>query len=136
MTLLKQLLDAGEKLLTEHASASALRDHLALVRAQSEVLEKENVELKRRVADLEDLSRRLTRELEAKARAEEFIEESGVLLKRNPRGGYHKVPYCPLCKSPLGSIQEEIPYACTQTCGFVSSLNHWDFADLLSSLEK
>ena len=50
MGTLEDLLDAGEKLITEHASAAVLRDHLALVNAQIKASDEEHVDLKNRGA--------------------------------------------------------------------------------------
>ncbi len=42
------LVDAISKLITEHGSADILRTHLALIRGQASVIEKENADLKRK----------------------------------------------------------------------------------------
>ena len=131
---LMSLMAAGERLLNEHASASALRDHLALVNAQLKVAVDENERLKKRVAELVDLSSDLAGQLKTKAIGQEFEEEGGVLFKRNPRGGYHKVPYCPKCRLPLGTMNPAMPYACTQQCGFISDIFQHDVPALIATL--
>ena len=128
------LLDALTKLLNEHGSSEILRERLALLRDQTQALEKENVELKKSVTDLEDRNRNLAAQLKAQARSEEFVERRGVLFKRNPAGGYHEAVYCPICYSTLGTIHPELPYACRKSCGFIFDINRAEMLRILADL--
>ena len=107
------------KLITEHGSAEVLAKHLAFIRDQAQSLEKENVDLKKRVSELEELTRKLTGELQAKAVGEEFIKHRGVLFRKFPAGGYEDSAYCPHCKGPMFSLMGATPFKCTR-CSFVA----------------
>lgn len=120
--------DAIEKLITEHGSATILRDHLALVRDQAKAVVEENEKLKRRVVELEDVVRSLTTELRSKKTEEEFVEHRGALFKKKPGGGYHLAVYCPNCRQPAGSIHAVMPFSCGQ--------RHWSSAFTSGDLEK
>jgi len=48
------LVDAISKLITEHGSAEILRTHLALIRDQASVIEKENADLKKQLEQAEE----------------------------------------------------------------------------------
>jgi hypothetical protein len=86
-----------EKLINEHGSAAILRERLAFIRDQAQILEKqnaqlqqENVTLKKRVAELETELRKLIK-------PDGFIENDGVLWRRKG-SGFENSPYCPNCE--------------------------------------
>ncbi len=128
------LFEALDRLITEHGSSTILRDHLAFIREQAKSLEEEKKELKRRVSELEDLTRKLTSELKAKAGSEDFVEHRGALFKRKPSGGYHHAVYCPRCRQAMGSIHSQIPYACVQACGTISTIRSYELDSILAEL--
>jgi len=116
------LVDAINNLISEHGSAAILRDHLALLKTQAEALEKEVTELKREKMECEEVSRRLQRELSAKAKSAEYEEARGGHFKRKPGGGYHSSVYCPSCHNPMGSLEGFLPYNCGK-CNIVLDFN-------------
>jgi regulator of replication initiation timing len=106
------LLDAINKIITEHGSADVLDKHLAFVRDQAIALDKqvsqlqlENATLKQRVAHIEH-------EASSRAAEQEFVECRGALFKRKPGGGYHMAVYCPRCHMPMVSLMDHTPFNC------------------------
>jgi hypothetical protein len=65
------LADAIGKLITEHGSAEILRAHLALIRDQAAVIDRENASLSTRLRDAEKKNESLTMELALLKRTEE-----------------------------------------------------------------
>lgn len=110
-----------ERLITEHGSAAILRERLALIADQAKAQEKQFAELQRRAAELERENMQLKRQLAASSHAAEFVEHRGALFKRKPDGTFHLAVYCPICQKPTGSPHPQIPYSCTEACGWVGS---------------
>jgi hypothetical protein len=108
------IVDAINKLITERGSAEIMSKHLAFIRDQVTALEKENLDLKKQLTELKDLTVSLTSELRAKAHSDELVEHRGVLFKRNPKGGYLQGVYCPHCKGPMATGFSGFPYQCTK----------------------
>ena len=91
-----------EKLITEHGSATILKDRLELVKDQAKILEDENAGLRQEVAELRAEVSMLESKLAAAEKEDEFVEHRGALFKKKPGGGYHQAAYCPTCKTPMG----------------------------------
>lgn len=116
-------------------SAAVAKEHVSLLRTQlefikerAEELEKENTDLVKRCAELEQkLSRRNV--------PVEFVEKRGALFKRLPGGGYDKTPYCPICKRSMWCFQSVFPYECSDdSCGHKANFTGGEVNGVLSSL--
>src|ERR1051326_445586 len=87
------LTDAISKLTTEHGSAEILRTHLALIRDQAAVLEKENTSLSIRLRDAEKKNESLAMELALlKRTAEKPTMKWGCMVFEGDEN-----LYCPAC---------------------------------------
>ena len=106
------IFDAIDKLITERGSAAIQKVHIDLLRDQAKALEKENAELKKRVAELEGLTRDLTSSLKANATGEEFQKHRGVLFRKLEGGAFEDAVYCPTCKGPMFSLEDVVPFTC------------------------
>jgi hypothetical protein len=106
------IFDWFDKLVTEHGSAAIQKTHIDLLRDQAKALEKENADLKKRVAELEELTRTLAGNLKAKAATEEYVRHRGVLFRKLPDGDYEECVYCPNCHGPMFSLQGILPFSC------------------------
>lgn len=102
-----------------------LRERLQLALDQREALEKLVAELKEslracqaEVAGLRaelasiDRERAAASEQEALSSQQKYVEHYGVLWKRDGKGGYEPVPYCPECKRGMNAFQEVFPFEC------------------------
>jgi hypothetical protein len=122
------LLDKFDKFIVEHGSAVVRGDHIALLREQLQIaekqiakLEKENTDLKTRLASAE-----------RKTTPEEFVEFRGALFKRNNTGGYHLTVYCPNCRRVASTIDEHFPYSCN--CGWAVEFTPHDLDGIVKQL--
>jgi hypothetical protein len=127
--------DLLEKLVTEHGSAAVLREHIGLLRAQAEQVDKEKEVLQqenaRLVAENCDLRAQVSRHLTSS----QYLVWHGVLIKRTEPDGYVDVPYCPKCKEVLSAPGRMAPYLCTTVgCEFVSGVRHGAFDAKLNEL--
>ena len=101
MSLLSDL----EKLINEHGSVAILKERLALLCDQAQLLEKQIETLQVEAAKFQEENTNLRQQLQAKTRAEEFVEHRGALFKRKPEGGYVVAVYCPRCKVSAATVQ-------------------------------
>ena len=129
------LVAALNKLIVEHGSAVVLKEHLAFIRDQAQALEKENVELKKRVAEFEDQLRKATAELQTKRSAEEYVRHRGVLFRRLPDGSYEDGVYCHICQGPMFSMADMTPFACSR-CDVTAGFAGRDLSRVLGELKK
>jgi hypothetical protein len=123
-----------ERLITEHAAAAVLREHLALVRAQYDDVAKKHVALQQTHAETVARLAELEREITDWREREKFVEARGVLWKRKTEGGYHEVPYCPDCRLPLASEYPNVIFHCTTRCRYNSSIQSWQVPNILKGL--
>jgi hypothetical protein len=132
-----KLIEQGKKLLAEHGSATALRDHLAFVNVQLTTmrenfvkLERENGDLKRRCAELEERAAR-------QDVPSDFVEQNGALFKRLAGGGYSDTPICPACKSSMWCFQELFPFECSnQSCKRPANFTGETLASVMAKLPR
>ena len=129
------LVNALDKLITEHGSATILRDHLALVRERAQALEKENTDLKKRVTELEKLSSDLASQLQSKKKHEEFVEYRGAAFRRLPDGSFDHTALCPHCHKGMTSLMGQLPYRCGK-CGHSASFKEHDLSAIVDTVTK
>lgn len=121
-----------ERLITEHGSATILKEHLALLQTNLGLLkdeiakrEKENVDLRSRVAELEQ-------QLKSQSVIIEFVEERGALFKRRSNGGYHNAVYCPRCHQSASPFPPGAEFNCV--CGWFSSFTERELPNIIAQL--
>ena len=105
----------------------------AVLRLRAQALEKkvgeleaENAKLVKRVADLE-------RQVLSSASHTEFVEHRGALFKRKQGGGYSDQPYCFVCKKPMSSHLDMLPFICF--CGYSVGFSDADLRDVMRGLQ-
>lgn len=121
------------ELLADIPTNAVLRERITLIREQAQALEKqvaqlqhENATLKMRVSDLES-------QASSTAAAGEFVECRGALFKRKPAGGYHLAVYCPRCRGPMMSLEDELPFHCGP-CRVSVSFTGRDLSSVMAEL--
>lgn len=124
-----------ERLITEHGSATILRERLLLLKDEIRKIEKENTDLKAALSTCEKETAQLRRQLSDRTIQEQFIEYNGMLFKRKPSGGYHRAVYCPSCRLPMGSLEDWMPLDCAN-CKIVASVSNHDLPRILKEIEK
>ena len=127
------LLDAIDKLIKERGSAAIMQERLNLLRDQAQALEKklaefqtENDALKKRVGELEA-------QIAVKTARDEFVECRGALFKKKATSGYHEAVYCPDCRSPMMSLDKELPFHCSP-CKRSIGFTGYDLPEVMGEL--
>ena len=126
------LLDKFDKFIVEHGSAIVRGDHIALLREQLQIAEKQIAKLEKENGDLKTELAATEARLNAKTIPEEFVEYRGALFKRNASGGYHLTVYCPNCRRVATTIDEHFPYSCN--CGWAVEFTPHDLDGILKQL--
>jgi len=114
MTIYMGLLENIQILINEHGSSAVLRERLLLLREQIEKLTNEITDLNKKLSDSQAEIVKLQKQLSEKTASEEYVEHKGALFKRKSSGGYDSTVYCPLCRVPLASFQNVLPYHCSR----------------------
>ena len=116
-------------------SATTLRDHIALVNTQLQLL-KEHVEnLEQENARLVERCAELDQQLIRQQSSTEFVEKRGALFKRNAGGAYSEIPCCPVCQKSMWCFQDAFPYECSdKSCGHISDLKGGELNSVIASL--
>jgi len=127
------LLDAFEKLITEHGSSAILRDRIELLRDQAAAVEKDLRECRTRCAELEKLKSALQVSLHEMRAIGQFVEHRGGLFKRKASGGFHEAVYCPSCRKPMFSLDDQLPYDCA-SCQIILDFNGSELPSVLEEV--
>jgi hypothetical protein len=64
-----------------------------------------------------------------------LLQEENAVFKRKPTGGFNRTVYCPLCQSPLASLENELPYYCHR-CQIALDFNGRDLDQVMAELAK
>ena len=131
--MISDLLTALDKLITEHGSATILKERIVQLREEfdrlkgkHDRLESENGRLNAEIAGLRT-------ELEKKTIPTEYIAHRGVLFRRLPNGNIQDEVYCPSCKCTMGSLAGELPYRCSK-CRFAASFTGHDLKRIVTEV--
>ena len=137
------LLDGLEKLITEHGSASILKERIALANDKYAALEEKLSASELRVKNLESekealrldndklkqQNRAFEEQLSHISTPQEYFEESGALFKKRPDGEWDYTPYCPSCKTAMVQPKRHELYVCgNKKCGQRASFRYADDA--------
>jgi FtsZ-binding cell division protein ZapB len=112
---------------------AVLREKLDLVKQKYNELEIENQKLNEHVSALKTENGDLKKQLAAFQVEQKFIQQEGVLWKKEPNGKY--LPYCPICKTVLSPIPPQRPdfLTCTQ-CNFDAPFHPNQVSNITASL--
>ncbi|MDI6808280.1 MAG: hypothetical protein QME66_04765 [Candidatus Eisenbacteria bacterium] len=123
-------------ILKEIPLSDILREKLTITERSITQLEKENIDLKNKNAEMSKEVGKLQEELATlRATKDNFVEERGALFKRKPSGGYHEAVFCPGCRSPLSSLGGDFPYICHK-CSIQLDFSLKDLPAILKSLPQ
>ncbi|MDI1342050.1 hypothetical protein [Polaromonas sp.] len=136
------LFDSIEKLITEHGSATILKERIALandkyaaLEAEVKKLRFENEELRLDNEQLKQEGRALNEKPSHKSSLSEFTEEAGALFKRRENGEWDHTPYCPSCKTAMVAPGRHELFRCgKKSCGQSTSFKGIGVGDVISRL--
>jgi len=124
-----------QKVINEHGSSSILRERLSLIKDQLAVLQEERADLMKQINELQAENQQLKKEIEELTAAQEFVECRGALFKRKPSGGFHRTVYCPSCRMPMGSLDNQLPYHCDR-CQVMLDFTGKNLESVITELES
>jgi hypothetical protein len=87
-------------------------------------LEREVMHLRREVGVLRQVVSDLERKLAVGDVEEAFVEYRGALFKRKVAGGFFEEVYCPMCRQPMRSPQNELNFTCRECQTWVNIKGH------------
>jgi formylmethanofuran dehydrogenase subunit E len=129
------LLDLIEKAITEHGSASILKERLALIRDQASALEKQLADCQAKTTELQNENIQLRNQIKSEAIPQDFIKHKGALFRRNDSGGYENSVFCRECKEPMISAQNRLSFVCLG-CNTRVNFTGRELPQILSELPK
>lgn len=98
-------------------------------------LERELMALKRETGALRQLVGDLERKVASALSSEEFVEYRGALFKRRMSGGFHETVYCPSCRQPMRSPQNELNFNC-RTCQTWVNIKGHELPEVMEKLAR
>ncbi len=131
--MISELFTGLEKLITEHGSATILKERIVQLREEFDRLKDKHDSLERDNERLKAEVERLGKALEKEAIPNEYIEHRGVLFRRLPNGNIQDEVYCPSCKCTMGSLEGELPYRCSK-CRFAASFTGHDLKRIVAEV--
>lgn len=90
-------------LLKEYPAVAVVKERLAAKEEEMKRLAEEN-------AALNAENTTLKKKLALAEIPDQFTMKNGVLWKRNPEGGYERMPYCPNCKHVMAQMGSFNPH--------------------------
>lgn len=108
------LIDSLNQLITEHGSATILKERLLLLRDKLEHLEKENQRLQNANTALQHENNDLKTKLNEQTTPDEFIKHRGMLFLRLSNGKIQEEVYCPKCRMPMPCFAAPFSFECDQ----------------------
>ena len=119
---MSDILDALERLVNEHGSATLYKAALDESRFRISTLIDEIKDLKQENADLKDALRAYKQEAITHPPRSEMIDYRGAKFRRTDKGIDRLTIYCGVCGRPASS-SDGMPFACVPSCGWV-----WDYS--------
>lgn len=116
-------------------SNEVLRERIAFIGEQIDVLEKSHAATVKELADAKAKNIELEKEIAAYKAKIEFVEHMGAAFRKNSSGGYISAVYCPNCLKQVGSGFDDFPFHCG-SCGWTSRFEGREIDSVMSTLPK
>lgn len=114
-------------------SNEVLRERIAFIYEQIEVVQKANEAAVKELAEAKAKNIELEKEIAAYRAKDEFVQHRGAAFRKNPSGGYIDAVYCPNCLKQVGSGFDDFPFHCG-SCGWTSSFEGREKDSVIKSL--
>ncbi|MDT2083222.1 hypothetical protein OSB95_21200, partial [Providencia stuartii] len=89
-----------------------LRERIAFIYEQIEVIQKANEATEKELAELKIKNSELEKEIASYREKEQFIQHMGASFRKDTSGSYIRAVYCPNCLKAVGSGFPDFPYHC------------------------
>ncbi|EMO8816830.1 MULTISPECIES: hypothetical protein [Klebsiella] len=133
--LLITSLKSGIGALSAVQSNEVLRERIAFIGEQIDVLQKAHAATVQELAETKAKNVELEKEIAAYLAKDEFVEHMGAAFRKNPSGGYISAVYCPNCLKQVGSGFNNFPYQC-KSCGWISGFKAKEIKRVMNSLPE
>jgi hypothetical protein len=118
-------------------SATALREHVALLEAQLESVRTDYENLEQENTALKDEMVKAQLQTKRHTVPQDFVEHRGALFKRAAGGGYSDQPICPACHSVMNSFHNAFPFECVdRNCKRLAAFIGHDLKRVLAELPR
>jgi hypothetical protein len=116
-------------------SAAVAKEHVSFLRSQLKFIKERVEELEKENSDLIKLCAELEQQISRQNVPQDFVEKRGALFRRLAGGGYDETPYCPVCKRSMWCFESMFPYECSDlSCGHKSNFRGGELKSVLASL--
>lgn len=119
---------AKEVPLTHNGTVRTNKDRVASLERELDQLRREVSGLRKVVSDLE-------RKVAAGLVEEDFVEYRGALFKRDSAGEFYEKVFCPACREPMKSPQNELNFNCRNCQTWVNIKGH-ELPEVMLKLQK
>jgi len=116
-------------------SNEVLRERIAFIGEQIDVLQKAHATTVQELTDSKAKNVELEKEVAAYRAKDQFVEHMGAAFRKNPSGGYINAVYCPNCHKQVGSGFDDFPYHCA-SCGWTSRFEGRELERIMNSLPE
>ncbi|OGV45815.1 MAG: hypothetical protein A2017_18110 [Lentisphaerae bacterium GWF2_44_16] len=115
---------------------AVLREHVGILKEAAEKMQKEAIEFKERILNLEKENKHLKEELAKYSETEQMIKYKGALFLKKSDGTFEDVVYCPKCHNATFSFEPSVfPFSC-EACNWYSPFKGHELPRILDELKK
>lgn len=133
--LLITSLKSGLGALSAVQSNEVLRERIAFIGEQIDVLQKAHAATVEELAQAKAKCVELTNEIERYRAQEQFVQHMGAAFRKDTSGRYVSAVYCPNCHKQVGSGFDDFPYHCG-SCGWTSRFEARETERIMKSLPE
>ncbi|GAB2938054.1 hypothetical protein [Hafnia psychrotolerans] len=114
-------------------SNEVLRERIAFIYEQIEVVQKANEATIKELAETKAKNIELEKEIAGYRTKNEFVEHRGAAFRKDTSGSYIHAAYCPNCLKQVGSGFPDFPFHCG-SCGWTSQFEGRELETIMNSL--
>lgn len=114
-------------------SNEVLRERIAFIGEQIDVLQKTHAATEQKLAEAIAKNVELTKQIEAYRAQEQFVLHRTAAFRKDSSGGYARAVYCPNCFKAVGADFSDSTFHCA-TCGWCSEFEKRDLDSVMKTL--
>ncbi|EQC0834280.1 hypothetical protein ACY2E8_004876 [Enterobacter kobei] len=114
-------------------SNEVLRERIAFIGEQIDVLQKTHAATEQKLAEAIAKNVELTKQIEAYMAQEQFVLHRTAAFRKDTSGGYARAVYCPNCFKAVGADFSDSTFHCA-TCGWCSEFEKRDLDSVMKTL--
>lgn len=114
-------------------SNEVLRERIAFIGEQIDVLQKTHAATEKKLAEAIAKNVELTKQIETYRAQEQFVFHRTAAFRKDSSGGYARAVYCPNCFKAVGADFSDSTFHCA-TCGWCSEFEKRDLDSVMKTL--